>query len=347
MNSLTKLCVKSNRLLRRFQVSFHLNMLSKTTPRLNKDDILLFSVVRNEELRLPYFIEYYSSLGINHMFFIDNGSQDNTLSLLKNKNNIHVFETKKNYLNQHYWIDNLLCKFGKNHWCLIVDADEFLVFPDCEKIKLSVLCRYLDQFSYNALDCTLLDMYSDKAIKDTIYNQGDPPFLITPYFDTSHYESRGPWTKKKYFSFPGFIYQGIRRLWGGMRKRIFDIDCCVSKFPLIKFHPNMHLSQGCHFLQKSQVADISGALLHFKYFQDFHQRVSEEVIRGQHWNQAVEYHSYAEKLKTTHSLSLHAKDSARYESSKTLVDNKIIKKSKKFENFSYQFSEHSGKEKYL
>lgn len=36
------------------------------------DHILLFSTLRNERVRLPYFLRYYRSLGVNHFLIVDN-----------------------------------------------------------------------------------------------------------------------------------------------------------------------------------------------------------------------------------------------------------------------------------
>jgi len=45
-----------------------------TTVELN--EILLFLVVRNKAMRLPYLFEYYFSKGVDRIFVIDNGSTD-------------------------------------------------------------------------------------------------------------------------------------------------------------------------------------------------------------------------------------------------------------------------------
>jgi hypothetical protein len=69
--------------------------------------------------------------------------------------------------------------------------------------------------------------------------------------------------------------------------RIFGI-----KFPLVKIRSNTHLSPGSHIINGAMIANLQGVLLHFKYFNDFILRINEEIERGQHWNNAVQYNEY-------------------------------------------------------
>ena len=52
------------------------------TQQIKPGDILLFSTQRNEKVRLPYFLEYYRRLGVNHFFFVDNDSTDGAYEYL-------------------------------------------------------------------------------------------------------------------------------------------------------------------------------------------------------------------------------------------------------------------------
>lgn len=61
------------------------------------DEILLFSCVRNERARLPYFIQYYRALGVERFLFIDNASNDGSLEFLLAQPNTHVFYTGGSY----------------------------------------------------------------------------------------------------------------------------------------------------------------------------------------------------------------------------------------------------------
>ena len=58
----------------------------------------------------------------------------------------------------------------------------------------------------------------------------------------------------------------------------------------------MFMSRGPHFIQGPHAAHIRGALLHFKYLNDFSEKVREEVVREEHWRSAVEYKGYLQTL---------------------------------------------------
>ncbi|OZA17880.1 MAG: glycosyl transferase family 2, partial [Rhodobacterales bacterium 17-64-5] len=57
---------------RRRQLQPVANRLASCPPQ----PILLFATLRNERVRLPYFLQYYRKLGIDHFLLVDNGSDD-------------------------------------------------------------------------------------------------------------------------------------------------------------------------------------------------------------------------------------------------------------------------------
>jgi len=163
------------------------------------DEIRLFTRVRNESLRLPYFIKYYKKMGVDRFFIIDNDSTDGTVPFLLSQKNTHVFRTKESYkkaIGGHNWLEILLSKYGKGHWCLVVDVDEILIYSHYEKVSIRDLCNYLDKEGSTALSCLLLDMYANKPIRLAQYNRGDNPLPSFPYFDkNTHYIEKSPTPK--------------------------------------------------------------------------------------------------------------------------------------------------------
>jgi len=96
---------------------------------------------------LPYFLTYYAERGVSRFFIVDHASRDNTLGLFKDREDVGVFQAAGSYRQAGdgiLWIRCLLDFFGQNRWCLVVDADERLIYPGWKLISLSYLCQYFD-----------------------------------------------------------------------------------------------------------------------------------------------------------------------------------------------------------
>ena len=63
-------------LVRAFRKRRELQAVSDRTAQIAPDQILLYSTFRNERIRLPFFLNYYRDLGVNHFLMVDNGSDD-------------------------------------------------------------------------------------------------------------------------------------------------------------------------------------------------------------------------------------------------------------------------------
>jgi hypothetical protein len=305
---------------------------NRNIPLVPGTEIRGFMIVRNESLRLPFILKYYFSLGVDRIFVLDNDSSDDTRSIVLSFENTHLFHTKDIYAHQGTWMDLLLRRYGGGCWCLVVDADEMLIYPDFETVSLRQLCNFLDQESFDALDCVLLDMYPDRPLTEIKYEQGTDPLQIAPWFDRSSYGEG--YVGRHYLHDQSIFYEGPSRLFGGVRKRVFDANPCVSKVPLVRFDNSMFLSPGTHFIQGARVADLRGALLHFKYLDDFLQNVKQEVARGQRsFGNDLEYNRYLTVLSRFPNLCLRADVSVEFTESTQLVNFGIMKRSQAFDAF--------------
>jgi hypothetical protein len=285
----------------------------------DSSEIRLFMSLRNEILRLPYILTYYRNLGVDRFFIVNNNSTDESENFLLQQPDVHVFYTKQAYHNQPYWIDSLLHRYGVNRWCLVVDADEIFKYPFSECINLKQLCYFLDEKKVKAIKNILLDMYSDKPMKDTVYQSGQDFLRTAVYYDKNWFVKRCKSTK--YFT-------------GGMRLRVFGLEVCLNKVSLLKFDPSLFLTGGTHYIEGTVCSsEIRGAILHFKYLHDFIKRSQEEVERKQHWAQAKEYKRYTEKIKESPNLNLYYENSAKYIDTKQLIQEGIMLCSQEFKDY--------------
>lgn len=281
-------------------------------------EIILFSCVRNESTRLPYFFQYYRALGVDRFVFVDNASHDGTLEILLAQPLTHVFFTADSYAQTRCgmdWLNQLLHRYGVGRWVVVVDADELLVYPHSEQIGVHALTRYLDRRKEQAMMTFLLDMYGSGPIRSIAYQPGQPFLDCCPYFDGDTYQfpATGP-----------FENVPIR---GGARKRLFfqreglrGKPPVLRKIPLVRWREEFRFEASTHRLQSVRMADVSGALLHFKLFSDLSTQVQQEIRRQEHWDDAAQYEAYGLTLEADPQLNPMYEGTMRYRNSLHLVE---------------------------
>lgn len=257
-------------------------------------DILLFSTMKNEGHRLAYFLEYYRQLGVRHFFIVDNESTDGTMELLSNQKDVTIFYATDSYKDSNFgmhWLNFLLLKYGRGHWCFTCDPDEFFVYPHMESRDLGDLVSFLESIKQDSFFTVMLDMYSDKPVASTFYEEGTNPINACPYFDGYGYS-------KKYNHFYRNLY-----VQGGVRRRVFSKEKpgsapALNKIPLVKWKWNYVYISSMHMMlprRLNRCVDermVTGALLHYKFISQLDEKVKQELVSKQHYNDSAEYKQY-------------------------------------------------------
>ncbi len=284
-----------------------LRPLVRRTIGLRLDAILAFMTVRNEYVRLPYFLSYYRDLGVDHFLAVDNGSDDGTAEFLAEQPDVSVWQTHTSYKASRFgmdWMNFLLRRHGHGRWCLTVDADEFLVYPFCDTRDLRALTEWLDTGGMRSLGAMLLDMYPKGPIDAETYRAGQDPFEIAAWFDGANYM-----ISKNY---------EFRNLWiqGGPRARVMFPDDpfhapALNKIPLVKWHSRYVYASGTHSLLPRGLNLVydhgggempSGCLLHAKFLHTLVEKSREELQRRQHYADSLEFRAYQAGLESGQTL---------------------------------------------
>ena len=74
--------------------------------------------MRNEIIRLPYFLEYYRKLGVAHFLIVDNDSDDGTGEYLADQPDVSLWHTTHSYKLSRFgvdWLTWLQIKIGRAH----------------------------------------------------------------------------------------------------------------------------------------------------------------------------------------------------------------------------------------
>lgn len=261
--------------------------LNRRTVTIPADAHVVVAVVRNEALRLPYFISYYRQKGFDAFIFVDNDSTDGTRELLMTQPDIFVFGTTEDYSASGYgltWTNFILERFCVGHWVLVADADEILVWPSSEQETIAHLTRRLDAGGSEALFTILLDMYSNKPFGEIGYVPGAPFIEFSRFFEGGYGFSIAD-------SFPyRMVYGGVRARAVRMQQQEGFYPPTVSKVPLVKWRRGQRFILSTHaLLAPIPLAPMRGALLHFKMFDDLVAKCRIETERGQHFDGGREY----------------------------------------------------------
>ncbi|MCA0271959.1 MAG: glycosyltransferase family 2 protein [Proteobacteria bacterium] len=311
MNLWQRYRLRARRRLLRFRAFRSRRQITPVTDRLQgigKDSILLVSVLRNEMTLLPYFMRYYRDLGIDHFLMIDNQSDDGSLAWLSVQPDVTLWSAKGSYKAARYgldWTNWILMRHARRHWALVVDIDEFFVYPFCDSRPIRALTDWLDSNDKSSYPAMVLDMYPRDGMTGETYLPGGNPFEIADHFDGGNYTiSRNTW---------------YGNLWiqGGPRARAMFADDPVNapslnKIPLVKWAWNYAYASSTHMLLPRGLNGTydewggersSGCLLHAKFLSTLPKKVSDEMERREHFADSREYSAYAEALRSEITLT--------------------------------------------
>ena len=104
----------------------------------------------------------------------------------------------------------------------------------------------------------------------------------------------------------------------------------LQKVPLIRWRPEIKYTSSKHTAFPCRLADVTGALLHFKYLPGFAAQVGAEMARGQHYLGAREYRAYQRRLELVEGLNLMSPESRRYRGSRQLLEPGLITTSERY-----------------
>ena len=299
------------------------------TSEIRQDAILAFATVRNEIVRLPFFLSHYRALGVDHFLFVDNGSDDGTLDYLADQPDVSVWRTDHSYRLSRFgvdWLGWLLWQYGHGHWCLTVDADELLVYPHCESRGLRQLTGWLDASGIPSLGAIMLDLYPQGPLSGESYSPGQDPTEVLRWFDTGNYCSQ---------THP---YYGNTWIQGGVRERVFFAAephraPTLNKTPLVRWNKRYAYVSSTHQILPRHLHDtfdlegggkLSGALLHTKFLPVITAKSEEEMQRRQHFENSNLYQDYHARLAQGPDLWHPA--AARYDGPQSLIRHGLMSK---------------------
>ena len=292
------------------------------TSRIRPYDILLMTMARDENLRIPHFLDYYRNLGVGHFLFIDNQSEEPMADILANEGDCSLWWTDQPYETARWgvdWMNALLPRYAVGHWNLTVDLDEYFVYPFMESRSLRELVDHLDDIANPSLYSLLIDMYPRGPVEEAVLNEGQNPLEVAPLFDKTGY-----YTEKSEHN--TMLARGGPRLRSINGGQLMGAPA-MNKIPLVKWKPGYAYHLGAHDLFPTHLNhphhrnthSPTGALLHFKFLAMFRDKVSKAIEEGNHYNNSSEYRQYQQHLDRADTFCLDGAISNEYVDSNSLM----------------------------
>src|SRR5215218_7766486 len=308
-----------------------------------EDELILVCLLRDGRPYLKSFMEHYTSMGVKHLFFLDNGSTDGTVEALKEYENVTVLQTGlpfKNYeLSMRQYLVERFCQKGR--WCLYADIDELFDYPYSDVVSLSSLLRYLNERSYTAVVAQMLDMFPEEPLSERAGNPDEPLKHRHRFYDISNIQTKGI---KEHGRNNTYESDDIEYFLGGIRSTLFGTKAYLTRFALTFSDGKVKPFAGSgHRVDNARVADLTCVYLHYKFLDEhFHKKVAQAVREENYPYDSRQYKKYLQVLENSPSLQLKQESARELRSVNELVENQFLVVSEEYMMLGYDEQRKNG-----
>ena len=274
------------------------------TPATDPANLKVFLSTNNESELIGAFLAHYRSLAPTTFFIVDNDSTDGTLERLAEEDDVWLYRTSDSFAQSGYgstWINGLIAAHSRaDEFVVRVDADEFLVYPGMGKVSLEHFLAYCTRQDFEAVAGPMVDLHPERSIYSAAAT--DDPGAVT-LRDSRYFEA-------EYREFGAAIAPYVMG-WGGVRSRLFRSSTFLTKTPIVRGGGLVRYYNANHYTTPARIADVSCALLHYKFTPNSFARYQAQIDRGEHFNKGSRYRRFLELI--AKDVSLLGPNSRTYE----------------------------------
>lgn len=237
-------------------------------------DVTVVTLVKDGAYYLDAFFDHYRKMGIRHFVFFDNGSSDGTLDrIAAEPGTIIVQSTLPPGAYENDFRRYAAERFCRNRWCLFSDVDELFDFDGRDRIGILGLITYLERNGFTALIAQMLDMFPDMPLRDAQDLSYGEALVAYRYYDLDRI-TPVPYDDSTVLTFHYYLAQNtlandrITFLMGGVRKRVFDENCLLTKHPLVFVGDGVEPGVHPHCSAHVHCADFTALIRHYKFTDD-------------------------------------------------------------------------------
>jgi Glycosyl transferase family 2 len=267
------------------------------------DELVVLCLVRNGRPYVSSFIEHYSSMGVKHMVFLDNGSTDGTVEALKSYDNVTVLQSMlpfKRYqmLMKQYLIE----RFGRGRW------------------------TYLNENSYTAVVAQMLDMFPQEPVSDAVSDEDEPLKELHRFYDISNVREQDYW-EFPFVSGVGNVLAneeiGIYR--NGIQNTVFGTLPALTKHPLILLDGEVKpVDRSAHSVSNARIADLTCVLFHYKFTNHLYELIRDAARRENYMRDSGKQKKWLKVLEETPELLVKSDTSRELKDVNDLVENGFL-----------------------
>src|SRR5918998_38727 len=294
-----------------------------------EDELAVVCLVRDGRPYVRAYVEHYLSMGVKHIFFLENGPTDGTVSVARSYENVTILQTELPFEKHEYSLKQyLIARFGrKSRWCLYADIDELFDYPYSDVVGLGSLLGYLNGNSYTAVAAQMLEMFPEEPLSGSRAGNPDEPLKERHrFYDISNIKRKSFKKLRRRFPTNTFESDEIEAFRGGIRSIIFGVEDDLTKFPLVFSDGRIKpFDISSHWVDNARVADFTSVLFHYKFLDGhFHQQAAQAVREGHYQNNSALYKKYLQVLDGNHTLRVKQENARELGSVNDLVDNGFL-----------------------
>src|SRR5215212_1896923 len=290
-----------------------------------EDELVLLCLLRDGRPYIKSFVEHYRSMGVKHLFFLDNGSTDGTVEALKGYENVAVLHTglpfERYEVSMRQYLVERFCQEGR--WCLYADMDELFDYPYSDVVSLSSLLSYLNERSYTAVVAQMLDMFPEEPLSGSASSPDELLKERHRFYDISNIQTKGI---KEHGRNNFYESDDIEYFLGGIRSTLFGTKAYLTRFALMFSDGRVKPFAGSgHRVDNARVADLTCVYLHYKFLDEhFHKKVASAVREENYPYNSSQYKKYLEVLEKNPGLLVKSEGARELRSVNDLVENHFL-----------------------
>lgn len=267
---------------------------------LDRTGVYLICIVRNGSPFIREFIQYYKSIGVDHIFLLDNRSNDNTVEIAAEHEDVSVVSSNLSFGRYEFlWRHYLSIRFARHGWIISADIDEFIEIHKEFHYNVNNMVMYMDSQGFTAATGYMIDLFPSRPLdpkQDTYGWLEDHTYFDMTDVTLYDYEIVYPLNKIK--------TDKLKVITGGIRRKHFQIEPLLVKHPVYRLGRGL-LHYGAHHIAKATIADFTLPIRHYKFGGHF-VSMSEEAARDLHlYNDACEPKAYASTMMKNNCVNLY------------------------------------------